>query len=183
MFVWIRTDNNIEFLVNNLNATLRDSSADTAIKGSIMPTQSIPASKDFAGLFTRFLFPSVDVSDVITTQQRNYDAIIRASQLVVESANTVLRRQIDIFGQLAEEGSNGIRDLWSINRNGDRAAYRMDLMGSAFEKSLTNIREISEIIVSSNKEATGLLAKRLSEGLTEFKMAGRPASKEPNSAG
>jgi phasin family protein len=102
---------------------------------------------------------------------RNFEAITQVTQLATESLNAVLRRQIEIVNSLAHDSTGSVRQLASTAAPEERMVLQADLAKAGFDKGLTNLREMSEILVKANAEAGDVLAKRVGETLTELKTA------------
>jgi phasin family protein len=52
-----------------------------------------------------------------------------------------------------------------------KIAQQTELVKTAFEKALGNLRELTEMVAKSNTEAADVLTKRVGESLTELKSA------------
>jgi phasin family protein len=89
---------------------------------------------------------------------------------------------MDVLTQSATEGSTGLKELLSPGAPQEKLAQHADFFKSSFEKGLSNLREVSDILVKSNSEATDLLAKSVGESLAEFKAALPTATAETGRA-
>lgn len=130
-----------------------------------------PFDFDLTKLLGDFKVPGVDFESIIASQRKNIEAVTAANQLAVEGLQAVLRRQSEIIRQSIEEASSLVGDLTSVSAPEEKAAKQADLVKSAFEKALANIKELSEIVAKSNSEAAEVLTKRVSESLEEVKAA------------
>lgn len=130
-----------------------------------------PFDFDLTKLLGDFKVPGVDFESIIASQRKNIEAVTAANQLAVEGLQAVLRRQAEIIRQSIEEASSLVGDLTSPSAPEEKAAKQADLVKSAFEKALANIKELSEMVAKSNSEAAEVLTKRVSESLEEVKSA------------
>lgn len=130
-----------------------------------------PFDFDLTKLLGDFKVPGVDFESIIASQRKNIEAVTAANQLAVEGLQAVLRRQAEIIRQSIEEASSLVGDLTSPTAPEEKAAKQADLVKSAFEKALANIKELSEMVAKSNSEAAEVLTKRVSESLEEVKSA------------
>ena len=126
---------------------------------------------EFSKLFTPFPAMAFGVEDFIASQQKNYDAFAKATQLTAESWSMLFNRQAELARKAAEDGSNTVRQLFSGTAPREKLAQQADLVKDSFEKGVANFREVSHLIVKANTEATDVLAKRVTEGLAEIKGA------------
>ncbi len=140
-----------------------------------MSKENITVASDFGKLFMPFPVAGFRIEDFITWQQKNYAAFTEATQLAAESWSTVFSRQTELARKAAEEGSNSVRQLLNGGAPHDKLAQQTELVKDTFEKGLANFREVSSLIAKANAEATDVLAKRVTDGLTEIKGAIRKA--------
>ena len=119
--------------------------------------------------------PMVDMDAIMASQRKNIEALTAANRLALEGVQAVAQRQAEILRQTMEETSKMVSDLMAAGTPEDRVAKQADLMKSAFEKALSNMRELAEMIAKSNTEAAEVISKRVSENLEEIKsMAKKP---------
>jgi len=104
---------------------------------------------DVSKLIGDFKVPGIDVDTIVASQRKNIEALTQANKLAFEGVQAVFKRQAEIFRQVIEEGATVAKD--------------------AFERALSNARELSEIIAKSNSEAFELLNKRFTQVLDEIK--------------
>jgi phasin family protein len=144
-----------------------------------MAVQKAVQSNDIAKLFSSFAVPGFPFDQLVSIQRRNFEAATTAVQIAADSWHAMFRRQQEVFGQAAEEGSKRLRDLFAPGAPDEKLAQHADFVKSAVEKGLTNFREVSDILVKSSVGATEVLAKRATEGLTELSGAVESAALRP----
>jgi phasin family protein len=110
-----------------------------------------------------------DVEAVLTTHKRNLAALTEANRLALEGAQAVARRHMEIMQSTMTELTNTLKDLTATTTPASRAAKHADLLKQAFETSVANTRELSDLIHKSNAEAVSKLSNRFSEAMTEMK--------------
>ena len=124
---------------------------------------------DFTKIFSEFKVPGFDIQSLVATQRRNIEAVSHANQLAIEGVQAVMRRQGEILRQMVEESTSSLKDLMATGAPEAKIAQQTDLVKSAFEKALANLRELTEMVANSNTEAADVLTKRIGESLTELK--------------
>jgi phasin family protein len=87
----------------------------------------------------------------------------------MEGIQAVMRRQGEILRQMVEESSTVLRDMMAAGAPEQKIAQQTEVVKSAFEKALANLRELTEMVAKSNTEAADVLTKRIGESLTELK--------------
>ncbi len=113
--------------------------------------------------------PGLDLEGLMATQRRNFEAVTAANQLAVEGVQAVLRRQTEILRQMVEESTAVLKETMTAGAPEQKIAQQTDLVKTAFEKALGNLRELTEMVAKSNTEAADVLTKRIGESLTELK--------------
>jgi phasin family protein len=119
-------------------------------------------------VFSEFRFPSVNVDAVVTSQQKNVDALRQVHQLAIEGAQQFLVRQLELGREAADEFSAIVRDLASAPPE-DRLLKQAEFSRRAIEKGLANTRELTELLAKSNGEAFNILSKRVAESFEEVR--------------
>jgi len=127
---------------------------------------------DMAKLFGNLSAPGIDMNSLMSSQRRNLEALSAANKLAYEGMQAVFKRQAEIMRQALEESAAVTREL-STNSSSpqDKVAKQTDYAKAAFEKTIANARELSEIVAKANGEAVDLLNKRFAAMLDEFKDA------------
>jgi phasin family protein len=124
---------------------------------------------DVSKLMSEFKLPGIDVESVVASQQKNIQALTAANQLAFEGFQAVVRRQSEILRQTMEQTSSMVSELMAAGSPEDKVAKQADLVKLAFEKALSNARELAELVAKSNSEAADVINKRVSESLEEVK--------------
>ena len=126
---------------------------------------------DFTKVFSEFKIPGFDVEGLLAAQRRNIEAVSTANQLAVEGVQAVIRRQTELLRQMVEESSTALKDVMTAGAPDEKIAQQTDLVKAAFEKALSNLRELTEMVAKSNSEAADVLTKRIGESLDELKVS------------
>src|SRR6266404_4570762 len=78
-----------------------------------MTKESVTVKSDFSKLFMQFPVGGLRFEDFIASQQKNYDAFTKATQLATESWSLVITRQAELARKAAEDSSNTVRQLFN----------------------------------------------------------------------
>lgn len=125
---------------------------------------------DISKFMGEMKLPTVDMDVVMATQRRNIEALTTANKLAFEGMQAVARRQADIMRQMTEEMSSMLSGLMSAGSPEERIARQADLAKQAFEKILSSMRELAEMMSKSNTEAAEVIQQRISDSLDELKV-------------
>jgi len=124
---------------------------------------------DVAKMMSDVRLRPFDVDALMACQRRNIEALTQASQLTMEAAQTVARRQIEIARQTLEDMSALLRDLVQPGSTEDRIAKNTEYAKQILEKSVSNGREITLLATKAGTEAADVLHRRACQGLDEIR--------------
>jgi phasin family protein len=133
------------------------------------PANSLPEFDPAKFLADLKIPPMPDVEAVLATHKRNLEALTEANRVAVEGAQAVARRHMEIFQSTVTELSETLKELTTTTNPASRAAKHAELLRQAFETSVSNSRELGDLIQKSNNEALSKLNGRFSEAMTEVK--------------
>ena len=81
-----------------------------------------------------------------------------------------MRRQVEITRQAMEDFSAMFRDMVQPTSSPeDRFAKQAEYSKHAIEKSLSNAKELTELVTKANTEAFNVINKRVTESLDEVR--------------
>lgn len=124
---------------------------------------------DLSKYLTEFKTPGVDVDAIVSVHKKNMETLTAANKLAYEGFQAVVRRQAEIIRQTMEDASTASSTISDLGSANDRIAKQTALMKEAFEKNLSNVKELAELLIKSNNEVFDLLSARVSQSLDEVK--------------
>ena len=143
---------------------------------SIYPTDATtaapaPSFNSFAKLFQ---VPGFGINTVVDIQRRNVEALTAANQTIAQGLQTVVQRQ----GEIARQSVKQFQDLVSFKPSStsvtETLVKQIDVAKTAYEKNVTNARELGDIVAKVGSEAADILSRRVVASLDEVKAAARP---------
>ena len=138
---------------------------------------------DFFKSFSDFKVPSVDFNNVFAIHRRNLEAFSAANQVVSEGFQAYARRQAEITQENVERTLEAAKELFSASTPEAGVAKQTQFAKDLLQRSVDNMRELSEMASKSNVEAIDLLSKRAVETIEEFgKAAGTTAAQAKKAA-
>jgi phasin family protein len=133
--------------------------------------QAKTAADEFARMFSDMKFPAMpDAEALLTAHRRNFEALSAANRIALEGAQAVAKRHMEIMQQTMAELSDSLRALSGAEAPSAKAARQTELLKRAYERTVSNTKELSDLIQRSNGEALGLLNRRFAEAMDEAKM-------------
>jgi phasin family protein len=124
---------------------------------------------DVTKVFSNFRMPGLDIETIVAMQRKNLEAFTQAHQLAVEGARAVAQRQAEVIQQAVEQVSTMVRDLTQPGAPEERVAKNVEGAKQAFERGITNTRELTELATKANTDAFNVISKRFTESLDEMR--------------
>ena len=127
---------------------------------------------DFTKMMADFKFPAMpamDVEALLASQRKNIETFSAANKVALEGAQTVAKRNMEIVQAAMTEMTEAVKALAGAEAPQAKAARQAELMKSAYEKAVVNMRELADMIQRANGEALSLINKRFAETMDELK--------------
>ena len=138
--------------------------------GRSMMEKSMSGMADFSKLFADMKVPGMGGMDVfLNAQRRNMEALSAANRVALEGAQTVAKRHMEIMQQTMSEMTESMRELSSPESPQAKAARQAEMLKHAYERAVSHIRELADLIQRANSEAIEMLNKRFTEAMDEVK--------------
>ncbi len=135
---------------------------------------------EFSRMFSDMKFPMMpDIDAFLAAHRRNMETLSAANRVALEGAQTVATRHMEIVQQTMQEMSETIRELASPDSPQARAAKQAELIKQAYERAVTNMKELADLIQRANGEALGMLNQRFTEAMDEVKAIAEKANQKP----
>ncbi len=132
--------------------------------------QAKTATEDFTKMFSTMKMPMMpDMEALLGLHRKNIETMSAANRVALEGAQAVAKRHMEIMQQTMSEMSETMRSLTTTEPPQEKAAKQADLLKKAYERAVSNTRELSDLIQKSNTEALGLLNQRFTEAMEEVK--------------
>jgi phasin family protein len=125
---------------------------------------------EFGKLFADMKLPAVpDMEAFVNASRKNMESLTAANKVALEGAQAVARRHMEIMQQSMAEMTEAVRAMSSVEAPQAKAAKQAELLKHAYERSVANMKELSDLIQHSNAEAVKLLNARFVEAMDEIK--------------
>ena len=120
-----------------------------------------------------------DFEAVMAGQRRNIEAFTAASQTFTQGLQTVAQRQSEIARQQLEQFQGLLSVTAPTAKVEDNVVKQADLVKAAYEKNVSNARELQDILTKVTTEASDILSRRVVASLDEIKsVAQKPKAVE-----
>jgi len=126
-----------------------------------------------------FSLPGFDFGAILDMQRKNVEAFTAASQTFTQGLQTVAKRQSEIARQQVEQFQSLLTTAAPTVKVEDNLVKQADLVKAAYEKNVSNARELQDILTKVTTEASDILSRRVVASLDEIKsVAQKPKAVE-----
>ena len=155
---------------NGPNSALQSGTNAAQAIGRNMTDMGTKAMGEFTRMFAEMKPPALpDMESLMAAHRRNLETLSAANRVALEGAQAVARRNMEIMQQTMSELTEGMRSFSASETPQARAARQAEMLKSSYERAVSNMQEIGDLIQQSNGEALGLLNKRFAEAMDEVK--------------
>ncbi|HTI03576.1 MAG TPA: TIGR01841 family phasin [Acidisoma sp.] len=127
---------------------------------------------DFTKFFSSFSFPAgPEMTALMETQKRNLAALAAANKLLFEGAQAITQRQMEVMRRQMTDVAEATRSLTTVTDPKERTVRQTEMVKTAYEKSVADLREIEDLLRKSSGEALDLIHGRFLEAMDEVKGA------------
>jgi phasin family protein len=122
---------------------------------------------DLSELLKQFQIPGVDLGKWLDSQRQNIQALQQANQAAVQGWQSLMTRQAEQLRESLEAWQQAVSNS-TQGEPGEAAQKQLELGQKAFEKALSNMRELADIAVKAQSDAADIIRKRFEESLKEL---------------
>jgi phasin family protein len=132
---------------------------------------------DFTKILGEMKLPAMpNMEAFVTANRKNMETLSAANRVALEGAQAVARRHMEIMQQSMTEITEAMRSLSSMEAPQAKAAKQAELLKTAYEHAVANMKELSDLIQHANGEALALINKRFVEAMDEVKSLAQKAT-------
>ncbi|UFN50888.1 phasin family protein [Roseomonas sp. OT10] len=129
-----------------------------------------PSDFDPARFFAEMRLPGLpDMEALAAAQRRNLEALSAANRVALEGAQAVAKRHAEILQQSMSEMTDAMRSVAGEADPQGKAAKQAEVLKATYERAVSNMKELADLIQRSNTEALSLLNRRFTEAMDEVR--------------
>lgn len=124
----------------------------------------------FAGGMPSFnmgAMPKFDMDSVMKTGQANFAAFTEANRIALEGMQAVAKRQQELAAEAMSDFQETAKTI-TAGGGADVFAKPVEMARGAFEKSVSNMKELAELAGKSQTEAWGVIGRRFQDSMSEL---------------
>lgn len=133
----------------------------------------IPAALDLRKLLGKLDLPEVG-RKFLDSQRKDIDALIEANREAYRTIEALARRQQEMLGNAVEAWQEGAREVIDTPKLAGKAQVTARRSQQAVKQTLADLRNLSELVLESNRRVLALLDERSKE---RFGEAGRSSKR------
>jgi phasin family protein len=118
-------------------------------------------------------FETIDADKVLAAQQRNIDAFANASQIVVDGAKALAKRQSEIVQSSVDQWMAASQGTFSMKPGEFVPADQLSKVKSAYESAMVNSKDMADIAMKAQSEAAAVLTKCFMANIDDMKAFGK----------
>ncbi len=109
-------------------------------------------------------------SDAIkSAQEKNIELLTTTNQAIADSSQALVERQAEMLQQAMTVATEAAKSLASSGSPQEVATKQAELLQAAYEKTIVNSTEISEMAQKTQEEITSKVNDRIAESMEELK--------------
>lgn len=115
--------------------------------------------------------PAFDLKQMMETQRKNMQAMSDAMQLGMETVQQAMSRQAELMGRMVQDNSSYATAIMAEGTPEQKVQRQAELVRKSYEATVASARELNDMMMKSGEEAAGIINRRVSASLSEFKAA------------
>ena len=125
---------------------------------------------DFTKFFAEMKLPAIpDMEALLAANRKNLETLTAANRVALEGAQAVARRHMEIVQSSMTEFTEAMKEVAAADAPQAKAVKQAELLKQAYQRAVTHMKELGDLIQQSNQEALGLINQRFAEAMDEVK--------------
>ena len=130
------------------------------------PNNSGANEKAGTATFPNFKMPNVDMNAIMDSYKKNLEVLGLINKMSIEVCNGITKLQSAFIKQMMTD----MGSVWEkAGKPSDMMTKFNEVTRDTVEKAIGNSKQISEMIVSTNKELSAAITKRVKDSIEEAK--------------
>lgn len=131
-----------------------------------MGTPNNSGASDKAGTCPNFKMPNIDMNAIMDSYKKNLEVLGLINKMSIEVCNGITKLQSAFVKQMMTD----MGSIWeNAGKPSDMVTRFNEVARDTVEKAIGNSKQISEMIVSTNKELSAAITKRVKDSVEEAK--------------
>lgn len=127
------------------------------------------SSEQMLNIMAALKLPGVNMDALVASQRSNLEALNASNQAALEGMKAVGGWQAKLLQETMRELTIAIGGLAQAGSPQQMVATQTELAKKAFATAVSQMQELTQIMVQANQQATAAVAKRIPESLGEIR--------------
>jgi len=141
----------------------------TDVGKSLMSLDMTKMADEMTRIMAKVNVPGIDMDSLVAMQRENMEALTAANQAALEGLKAVAEWEVKVLKATMEEVSNAAGALSKVRSPQDVVTEQTEAAKEVFKSSVSNLRELAEILNHANKSASRAIVDRVPSSLDEIK--------------
>jgi phasin family protein len=128
---------------------------------------------DVTKLMEQFKLPGIDIPAIVDARRKDIEALAEANRIAFEGMQALAQKQAEILQKSMQEAQAAMQGM-TANPSAASTGNQGELIQQAFQKALSNMRELAEMAGRSQAQAMEVIGKRVQENIEETKKLLQP---------
>jgi len=115
---------------------------------------------ELAKAFATFKLPQVDLQALTEVQSKNVDAVLKATQLMTDAGQVLMRRQLEVATQSLEAAVKASQQVIEAKTPEAKLATQIDAAKAAYGRVTKAAKELAELVAKPGQKAADILHAR-----------------------
>jgi phasin family protein len=125
----------------------------------------------FTDMAQQINLPKIDYETFVDIHRKNIEAMQKSAVLLSEGGRAVLLKQQEILAEVGREARQLIDDFKPGGSPQEVAAKQAELAKRVFGATVTNTRDVAELVQKSSSEAPKIILDRMRQSFAEARAA------------
>ena len=132
-----------------------------------------PPFVDVTKLMEQFKLPGIDMQAIVEARRKDIEALTEANRIAFQGMQALAQKQAEILQKSMQEAQAAMQGL-AGGQTAASAGNPGELIQQAFQKALSNMRELAEMAGKSQAQAMEIVSKRVQENIEDAKKLMQP---------
>ena len=120
--------------------------------------------------------PALDIKTLMETQRRNFQAMTQAGQMAMTGWQAMAQRQAEMISNMTQTNTDALQQIMKEGTPEEKIARQADVFKRAYEISVAQSREMTQMMTQTTREAAELIQKRVKGTVSEVSDAIKKAA-------
>ena len=139
------------------------------VGSSLMSLDMTKMTDEMTKIMAKVNIPGVDMDALVATQRDNMEALTAANRAAAEGLKAMAEWEVKVLKGAMEEVSKAAGELSKVRSTQDAVTEQAEVAKHAFQTSVSNLRELADIVSHANQAMSRAITERVPDSLDEIK--------------